>query len=272
VAETRRTGLLVAGGVVLVVLLATALVLWLSADRRHDDNVASLARAPSGCDTTLDFERTGSFTLYVETVGELGDLRGDCDADVRYARDDEPDVELVFRDPDGGDVVVTSVSEPHYDTGTYVGRAVGTVEIEQAGDHVLTVAGDGEEAFAVAVGGDPDDGVALLRWGGVAAAMVGLVAGGALLVLGSRRPPVTTPEVDEWAPGGQDWPAAPPGLAPPPPTTGATAPPGGSEPSSTPTSGPFGPPTTPGVGGPPSGPPLVEPGERPTSPWAPPGG
>ena len=61
---------------------------------RRSDNVAAFARAPVGCDTTLDFEATGTFVLYIETSGEFDQLAGECDADRRYDRDpdDVPDL------------------------------------------------------------------------------------------------------------------------------------------------------------------------------------
>ena len=68
-----------------------------------------------------------------------------------------------------------------------MGSSVGVVQIESTGEHVLTVAADGGQ-FAIAVGGDPNDGVGLLRWGAVGVAIVSLVVGGILLVLGRPSP------------------------------------------------------------------------------------
>jgi hypothetical protein len=258
----RSPALIVAGVVVSVGLLAVAGVLWTSADRRYDDNVAAFARAPSGCDTTLEFERTGRFTLYIETAGELPALSGDCDVDERYDREatDPPEVQLVLRDGRGDALALDDADGPDYDTGTFVGSARHEVEISEVGDHVLTVDDDGGAPFAVAIGASPDDGVGPLRWGAVAALIAALIGGGALLVAGGRRPEravATVPADSAVAPTG------PPGFPPPPPTTGATGP------------------ALPG--GPPSGPPIVGPApgappsattddvdEAPPAPWGPP--
>ena len=67
----RRRWLLVAGIVVLVGSIALAGGLWSAADQRYDDNVGAFARAPVGCETTLDFDRSGEFVLYIETTGQV---------------------------------------------------------------------------------------------------------------------------------------------------------------------------------------------------------
>ena len=40
---------------------------------------AAFARAPVGCETTLDFDRSGEFVLYIETTGQVDGIGGDCD-------------------------------------------------------------------------------------------------------------------------------------------------------------------------------------------------
>lgn len=240
----RRGWMLVVGVVLLVGLLAAAVALWVASNQRRSDNVSGFARAPVGCDTTLDFEATGTFVLYLETTGELGQLAGECDAPRRYdrARDDVPNPTLVLLDPSGVELALEEARDETYDVDGFVGSAAWTVQIETAGDHLLTVAPTGGDAFAVAVGRTVDEGVALLRWGALAAVIGGLVLGGTFLVLGSRRPPASPAPAGPWMPDGDGWPASPPGFPAPPPTTGATGP---------------------------AGPPLRdEPTQRP--PWAPP--
>jgi hypothetical protein len=244
--RTHRRGWMAAiGSLLLVVLLAAAVALWIAAGDRRADNVAGFARAPVGCDTTLDFESTGTFVLYVETSGEFDDLAGACDAPQRYDRDadDLPQLALTLRDPDGADVELRETTDVRYDVDGFVGSAVHDVEIDVPGDHVLTVAPTGGDAFAIAVGRSPDEGVALLRWGAVAAAVGGLVLGGLLLVLASRRPPATVTPSAPWTPDERAWPASPPGFPVPPPTTGATGP--GAAPPAEPPRSPWGPPSPP---------------------------
>jgi hypothetical protein len=255
----RRVWMLVAGVLVILAAFGAAVAMWIAGSNREGDNVAGFARAPVGCDTTLDFESTGRFLLYVETSGRFGELSGACDAPERYDRDaaDVPSVELTLRDPDGGVIDLGEAGAVDYDVDGFVGTSIGEVQIESEGDHVLTVQPVGGEAFAVAVGRPPDQGVALLRLGALAAAIGGLLLGGLLLVLGSRRPPVVPAPATPWTPDGGGWPSSPPGFPVPPPTTGAT--------------GPAGPPIVAPVPTPPSPPPApARPTSTPPTPQAPP--
>jgi len=233
---TRRGWMLVVGIVLLLVGLLGAGALWFAGGQRIDENVAGFARAPAGCATTLDFERAGNFTLYVETKGTVDDLPGDCAAAAAYDRTDVSRPELVVVDPEGSPVGIESDPGSDYDTGSFVGSSVGLVRIEAPGDYVLTVQPDGAP-FAIAVGGDPNDGVALMRWGAVAVAIVGLIAGGIFLVLGSRRPPDAATEPAPWEPASAGWPTSPPGFPAPPPTTGAAGPAGSNGPVTSPPTG-----------------------------------
>ena len=248
-ASPKRGWMLVVGVLVLVAGLVAAGALWYASGQRRDDNVASFARAPAGCATTLDFDRSGAFTLYIETSGSIDDLAGDCAAPVDYDRDGVPVVDVSLVDADGAPVAIEASSGVDYDTGTFAGTSTGSVEIAEPGDHVLTVVADGD-AFAIAVGGDPDDGVGLLRWSAVFAAIAALVVGGVLLVLGSRRPAPPSAVDAPWQPAA-GWPTSPPGFPAPPPTTGATGPAG--PPTSAPPSpqpSPVRPPSPPGWGPP----------------------
>lgn len=261
---TERVGrpgwMLVAGVVVLVGMLGAAVALWVASGERRSDNVANFARAPAGCDTTLDFEATGTFVLYIETTGEYEELAGECSADRRYDRnpDDLPELSVVLVDPNGRPLDVDDTGPDAYDVDGFVGTAARSVEIETPGDHVLTVAPTAGDPFAVALGRSPDQGVALLRWVAGAAAIAGLLIGGVLLVLGSRRNPTPAAPAAPWSPEGQGWPASPPGFPTPPPTTGASSPPG---PPPPPQPAPDSDPITPA---------LLGSEEPPRSPWAPP--
>ncbi len=163
----RRGWMLVLGVVVIVGALGVAVAMWLAGASREADNVAGFARAPVGCDTTLDFESTGTFLLYVETSGQFGELAGACDAPARYDRDadDVPAVEMTLIDPDGDVIDLDDPAEVGYDVDGFVGTSIAEVEIETEGDHVLTVAPTEGDAFAVAVGRRPDEGVALAALG-----------------------------------------------------------------------------------------------------------
>src|SRR5262245_29445528 len=66
----RRTGLLIAGIVVLIGGLAGGGALIAASGSSYQEGVENLARAPIGCTTSLDFQTTGTFTIYIETKGE----------------------------------------------------------------------------------------------------------------------------------------------------------------------------------------------------------
>ena len=244
------------GVTVVVVGLVAAGALWFAAGQRLDDNVAGFARAPSGCATTLDFDRTGAFQVHLETAGTLDGLAGNCSAASDYDRGDVSAPQLELVDADGDVVVIEPVDGSSYDASGFRGVQIGVVEITAVGDHVLTVEADGAQ-FAIALGGPADDGVALLQWSAMLAAVAALVVGGLLLVAGSRRPTAAESSTESWEPADGrtlTWPAGPPGFPPPPPTTGAA--------------GPAGPPIVPPTL-PPSLPPTGPPGtDRP--PWGPP--
>jgi len=254
--------------------------IWLAADQRLDDAVAGMARAPVGCDTVLDFDTGGTYLLFVETKGELDEVRGDCDVDtdIEWDGDELPSLTLTLLGPDGGEVQLDADDGVDYDTGTSAGTSVQSVDIEVPGDHTLRVESD-DSGFAIAVGRDPNDGVLLLRLFAVGVALVGIVTGVALL-LRTRAQGVTAVATDErWMPqpGAQpQWPMSPPGFPAPPPTTGTTAvvgPPTG--PAIRPTSAPL--PTPPSNDAPPATPatatpsrPSVAPIPGQPGPWGPP--
>ena len=267
----RRTWQLALGVGLLLGFLVAAVGLWIGADRLYDNNVAGFARAPVGCDTTLDFDRTGEFFLYVETTGRLDAVRGDCGASMTYERKGEPpQVQVVLRDPSGEVVEMESSPGLHYDTGEYVGRSSRIVQIADVGDHILTVGAVEGAEFVVAIGRDPDDGVGLMRWGAFAALIAGLLLGGLFLVLGSRRSVAEATDPAPWRPmtpaGPQQsgWPSGPPGFPMPPPTTGATGVGAPARPEAFPA------PQRPVVSPPQAVTPQSEPRDEPGSPWAPP--
>ncbi len=224
--SAKRSGLLGAGIVVLIVGVLTAIGLWYSAGQRQTDAVRGLARAPIGCDTTLDFESTGDFLIFVETAGTLGDdVAGDCAAggDFEWTEAALPPVTLALTSPDGNDVALGSQSGVTYDVDNSAGQSVRTFTIDEPGDYVLRVESpDGEAGFAMAVGRDPSDGVSAMRLGALLAGVAGLALGGVLLLVARRGKSVeATPIVNSpWPSEPTGWPTAPPGLPTPPPPSG----------------------------------------------------
>jgi hypothetical protein len=203
--------------------------LWWAAERRYDDAVGDLAPAPAGCDTTLDFDRTGTFTFFLESKGELEELAGDCErAAGAYELDGEesPRVQLTLVDAEGEELDLDRADGPSYDRNGSAGEGIRVVDIDDAGEYVLTVESESDEVV-VRVGRDPAAGVGGLRLGAVAALVIGVGLGIAGLVAGRRR------DLGEPRPmATETWPQIParPPIAPPTmggPTPPYATPPGG---------------------------------------------
>jgi hypothetical protein len=240
---TRNRARLV-GLLAFVLALAGAVVLWLLAGKRYDDAVADLAPAPVGCETTLVFDQTGTYTFFVETAGSVGEIDGDCvsdDQDYDFEGAETPRVELTLVDDDGDEVDLDRTSGPSYDRGGSSGAGVRTADIETAGEYVLRVSSDADDVM-VRVGRDPSNGVVAIRVGAGLLLALGLVVGIVGLVLGRRSrtdtggyPGFETP----WPPmSGEPFtrPTAPPYANPPvPPPYGRPEP---LPPPDGPTSGP----------------------------------
>lgn len=238
----RRTGLIAAGALVLAAGIATGVVMFVASGQHYDEAVQNLARAPVGCTTSLEFADAGTFIVYVETVGTIGEVRGDCpntDDDYEFRGDDLPDVDVVLVDESGDEVDLDDFDGTDYDAAGFVGTAIATVDIEEPGDFEITVTSDDDD-FVIAIGKDPKDSANTLRTNGLIAAIAGLVLGGLLLVLGLRRkgsppaPPAPPAPSYGYPPAGMTmqpppaaapptapvWPPAPPVQPPPAPAPG----------------------------------------------------
>ena len=91
-----------------------------------------------------------------------------------------------------------------------------TIDIAETNDHVVRVESTDNEVFVVAVGRDPNAGVAALRGGAAAVGILALLLGAGLILLGARRSKATI-DAPQWPPGAG---------APPPPFTYGPAPQG----------------------------------------------
>jgi len=203
---------------VLIVLGAVAIVagvvLWFLAGRRYDDAIASLAPAPVGCATTLEFDDGGTYTFFVETEGAVGEIEGDCagtDRDYEYDGDALPRVSLTLVDDGGEEVELDRVDEPSYDRGGRAGTAVRTAQLEGGGTYVLTVEANDPDVM-IRVGKDPQCGVGAMRISGLVLVGLGLAALIVGLVRGRRRPATVVPGAPPtaWQPAGGPPPVAPP--------------------------------------------------------------
>jgi hypothetical protein len=224
-ARVRRT----LGIVVLVAGVVAAIAMWFGAGRRYDDAVGKLAPAPIGCNTTLVFDKTGTYTFFVETHGQIGRIEGDCQSDARtYEVDGVPRVTLTLVDDDGDNVDLDRTSGPTYDRDGKQGTGVRSVDIDRTGTYVLSATADDDTEAVIRVGRDPAAGVAALRVGAVIALVVGVVGGVLLLVLRPRPSRVLAPPVIQppWPTGLPTRPpAGPPNANPPVPPPYAPRPP-----------------------------------------------
>lgn len=205
----RRKGPLGLGLLLLLGGLGAGAVLFVNAGSQYKAAVSNLQRSPVGCDTGLNFTSTGTFTFYIEAVGSVGDLGGDCvNANRSYARPPDaplPVVALTLKDASGTEVRLDRASGSSYDVGGYVGQAARTLTIDQPGQYTLSVESDAND-FAIAIGRDPVRDYDTQRLGALAAAVGGLVLGGGFTLLGLRRTirragaGPATGEVQQWWP------------------------------------------------------------------------
>lgn len=210
------------GLVAVVVGLLGGAVCWYLAGQQSNDAVAGLAPAPVGCDTTLEFDGTGTYTFYVETSGAVGEIEGNCDGadrDYEFTGDGLPRVSLTLVDADGEEIDLDRVESPTYDVGGASGTGIRTAEIDEAGEYVLTVEANADDVMVrVGKGREPAGSTSMLRTLAIVLAALGLLAGIAALLLGRGRTAAATPSgpaPPAWQPvPGQPAPNAPPTQAP----------------------------------------------------------
>ena len=210
--RTRRTGVLLSGIAVTALGLGAGIVLVVLGASAKEENVKAFARAPVGCTTTLEFDKRATFTIYIETKGTVGTVDGDCSAGgASYQRgdDDLPRVSLTLLNSDDQEAALTATNAPTYAVGGFAGQGYQRVQITEPGTYRLTVTSDDAD-FAIAVGGKPDAGAKAMNLAGVGAALIGLLLGGVLIILGLRtRTPVDRGTASNAQPA--LWQPAPPG-------------------------------------------------------------
>lgn len=179
------------GAALIVVGLVAALLMVGYAVTRRDANVDALAPAPPGCRSTLEFDETGTYYLFVEERGSLDPLPGGCPAGGSYESTGSPDPQLSLTAADGTDVSLRPVDGPSYDEDAGRGHAIRSFEVERPGEYTLDVYGSSTD-FLVRVGADPNTGTAPWFAAAAATAAVGLLAG-LLLMLRRASPPPSIP-------------------------------------------------------------------------------
>ena len=125
--------LLVALGIVLLVLgVGGGAALFLLAGSTREETIARFARAPAGCTTTLEFDKVGTYDVYIELTGTVGAVGGDCAGNgqsYQWAGTTLPAYALTMVDGDGQSVVLAPSTAHSYDTGTWRGQTVNQVQI-----------------------------------------------------------------------------------------------------------------------------------------------
>jgi hypothetical protein len=189
--------LLIVGGI------GAAVALYVAGTQRYSDGIEKLARGPASCVTTIDVDQDDTYYFYVETKGEVGDVRGNCPAiGESFDVGDDGDASLTLQDQDGESVRLRRAEGTTYSSGGYHGELVRTARLD-AGRYQLSVEADDD--LVVAVGSDVEDLKANLLLPIIVGA-AGLVLGIIVLLLGRRRAPAAPA-------GGQPGAAAPPATA-----------------------------------------------------------
>lgn len=254
----RRTGWIVAGIVAVVVGVGVAIAGWFVAESQVGRAASGLARAPAGCDTTLEFTDTGTFVVFVETTGRLDEVPGACEAPTRYDHDGElPAVDVAVTGPDGRSVAIVETSVESYATGSFAGEPIGEIVIDGVGRYVVRVQSDATTSdlgtsdagtVVVSVGRDPSA-------AGGAVRLIGLIGGAVIALSGLLAAIVGIATRGSTSDGSDDRvPSQPTNTTPAvttpvaPPTGPPIAPPVGPPPDP--------PPSAPGGFAPPSGPPV----------------
>jgi hypothetical protein len=189
----KRTGrgTILFGLFVLLAGLVGAVVLLVLAQRRDDDAIRDLARAPVGCETVMSFKDTGTFFLYIEHLGTLETIDGNCETPDNYSRDvdDPPAVEIEVRADDESELDLDRLDEEFTYSldSSFAGTATRQVEIESTGNYVVSVDSQDGNDFVIAVGRNPAEAGDTMRFGAIASGLAGVVLGLILVLIGVRR-------------------------------------------------------------------------------------
>jgi hypothetical protein len=200
--KSSRRRLLIGLGVALVVAGIVVPVVLLNVSKQRTSNaIEGFARAPVGCDTTLDFVESGTYVLFLEQTGTLEEVRGDCDVDGSFQGSSSVDPEVQITDPDGNEIDLDRADgDISYDVPDFEGTSIFTVDIAEPNDHLIRVESSDNDTFVVAVGRDPNAGASALTAAAIGSGLAGLLGGLTLVILGSRRKKVTPAGAGGWSP------------------------------------------------------------------------
>jgi len=186
---------MVAGLVAAVVLAAVGSV-------RSDLAIEGFARAPSGCETEITFDRAGVFVLFIETSSRLPD-GGRCGpVGVVDARADAGlQLQVTLVDPtDSTTLRLGRVEAIGYDTEPFRGRSFRQVSIERPVSVIAIVEGPPESSLVLAIGRDPSGFSTVPLIAALIAGVAGVLGGftvfvaGLIVRFGGTPPPLRGPE------------------------------------------------------------------------------
>ncbi len=173
-------------------------VLYVVAQRRPAQTVEGFARAPVGCNTTLEFGETGTFYVFEEVGADAVEVGNGC----QPVADPTSSFGVEF----SGELTPASTDDDEslsYDVSGFDGRSVQSIEIAEPGQYTIEVTGN-DLTVVAAVGRDPDERIDGLRQAALILAIVGIVLGLLLLTLSGRRSKraatVTMPSGPGWGP------------------------------------------------------------------------
>lgn len=194
VASPRRRSPLVAsiGVVVLVAGIVVGGLLVLMSTTSVESNAKKLARSPSGCTTSLQFDKTGTFLVYFEHKGHVAGLDGTCPtSNTSYERAgaDVAKQTVSLTDSKGNDVELSDAGGKSYDAGGFQGELISTVRIDSPGVYRLSITPSDptDTDYVLAIGNDPKSDQSTLLIAGITSIVGGLIIGGLLMLLGLRR-------------------------------------------------------------------------------------
>ncbi len=178
-------GLLVAG-------IVGSIVTYVLQNNQYEQSVKKLARAVPGFSTRLDFQTSGTYSLYYENEGEFSAQLDGEPTDVKLDAPSAPvDFSATLTDGDGNDVRIHDSSDDlDYDVAGHRGTLVSTVDIGEPGDYHLQIASDdpaqdGANSYAVAIGKGQVSEPSVL-WP-VLILGAGLILGAVAIVAGTRQ-------------------------------------------------------------------------------------
>lgn len=169
-----------AGLILLVVSVLVGAVLVVLGVTRPGANVDGFARADFGCLTTLRFDTSGDYWIYL-VDGDSGDgEQGGCAPTASGAATE------VTVTSEGADIVLRRDSKFDVSIDGDDAESLYRFEVDTAGEYQVSAVTD-RDGQSLAIGGDPYAGRTVMLVAGLAVGLLGAALGIVLLILGRKR-------------------------------------------------------------------------------------